>query len=471
MRHIDNITNQELLQRIFLKHSYGFEKQKDIAQRIKTDPAYKRIIIEKLDKIRIKKGGKKIAELQRLRARKTIDKKIGMGVKIGESSIDFAELRRDTPNTTAWIYNGFSSFLRETVNQTTNAIKTTKDYVTGFKLPRINFSRFTGDNTENIWKEFERKLKDPKTSPERRRVITAAIRAKKENEKFNRGCHKRFCFGFATASLLLAPVSLAAFLAYNNLTEKNQNPFTNLEKKVVEKIDFFPQQLIRDVSGFLRKVSYMGNDNVDSEPLFAISDPYLIKKVKVRCDKKIEDPWEISGLNLFLYNIESYEPYIEKAYKDLGIPKTLTRAFIREESNGNKYAKSPVGARGLMQLMPDTARKYGLTINKRVDERLNPEKNIAAGTKYLRDLIDLYEGDTAKAIASYNWGENAVMDIYVGLGYEKDNLPRETMWKAIRGPLPRETQEFVQKVLDTQLRLQHLEKRVGCLGIPRIIEV
>jgi soluble lytic murein transglycosylase-like protein len=80
----------------------------------------------------------------------------------------------------------------------------------------------------------------------------------------------------------------------------------------------------------------------------------------------------------------------------------LIHSMIKVESNYNVRAVSPKGARGLMQLVPSTARRFG------VSDAFNPRENIDGGVKYLRYLLDLYGGNYPLALAAYNAGEGAV---------------------------------------------------------------
>ncbi len=84
------------------------------------------------------------------------------------------------------------------------------------------------------------------------------------------------------------------------------------------------------------------------------------------------------------------------------MPPELVHSVIKAESNYNTLAVSPKGAQGLMQLMPDTARRFG------VANAFDPIDNIQGGVKYLKYLLDLYKGDYKLALAAYNAGEGAV---------------------------------------------------------------
>ena len=91
-----------------------------------------------------------------------------------------------------------------------------------------------------------------------------------------------------------------------------------------------------------------------------------------------------------------------------GVNPSLVRAIIQTESDFRVKAKSQAGAMGLMQLMPSTARRFGVL------DIFNPYQNITGGVKYLKCLSNLFKGDISKVIAAYNAGETAVMK-YKGL--------------------------------------------------------
>jgi soluble lytic murein transglycosylase-like protein len=98
-----------------------------------------------------------------------------------------------------------------------------------------------------------------------------------------------------------------------------------------------------------------------------------------------------------------YAGYIQEAAQANNVEPALIRAVIAAESGYDSFARSSKGAVGLMQLMPETARRYS------VRNRLDPAQNIHGGTRYLRDLLRMFDNDLRLAVAAYNAGEEAVV--------------------------------------------------------------
>lgn len=88
--------------------------------------------------------------------------------------------------------------------------------------------------------------------------------------------------------------------------------------------------------------------------------------------------------------------------KNYGVDPALVRAVIKTESNFNRWAVSNKGALGLMQLIPETGRRYG------VRDFFDPEQNIDGGVHYLSFLLDKFNGNLDLSLAAYNAGENLV---------------------------------------------------------------
>lgn len=127
-----------------------------------------------------------------------------------------------------------------------------------------------------------------------------------------------------------------------------------------------------------------------------------------------------------------------------GLPAELT-GVIKVESGGNRLALSPKGARGLWQFMPETARRYGLTVSVANDERTDPEKSTHAAARYLKDLYGLF-GDWRLALAGYNAGEQRVQTAVRRAGTPD--------FGKLAHLLPRETQNYVPAVMSAFGRLQ-----------------
>ena len=119
---------------------------------------------------------------------------------------------------------------------------------------------------------------------------------------------------------------------------------------------------------------------------------------------------------------KAYDPFVSASAYKHSVPVDLVHSIIQAESNYDPNAVSAKGAVGLMQLMPDTARAYG------VANPFDPSQNIEGGVRYLKDLIKLFDRSTSKVLAAYNAGQEAIKK-YGGV------------------PPYRETRTYIQRVM------------------------
>ncbi len=132
-----------------------------------------------------------------------------------------------------------------------------------------------------------------------------------------------------------------------------------------------------------------------------ITDKYASQQRYTLCDRD-----EKTGSNM--------NSLIDRVAEKVSLAPELIHSIVSAESAYNPTAVSQAGAQGLMQLMPETAAELG------VKDSFDPAENLMAGSKYLKQLLDKYDGDLDHALAAYNWGQGNV-DRH-GL----ENMPQET---------------------------------------------
>ncbi|VUD68859.1 Membrane-bound lytic murein transglycosylase F [Thalassocella blandensis] len=137
--------------------------------------------------------------------------------------------------------------------------------------------------------------------------------------------------------------------------------------------------------------------------------------------------WDIPSKQSYSKNFKANKARVKSLIADtateVGLAQHIIYSVIHAESLFNPLAESHAGAAGLMQLMPATAERYG------VSDRFNPRQNIRGGSRYLKDLLALFNNDMELALAAYNAGEQTVIRY------------------GNKIPPYRETQQYVKKVL------------------------
>ena len=174
----------------------------------------------------------------------------------------------------------------------------------------------------------------------------------------------------------------------------------------------------------------LNNDKIQS------FDSVLKKSAQVKFGDLLTNPSTRVNANIYsakaetatdkISTREQIKGLVSRISKKHGVDEKLVNALIKQESGFNPNAKSKVGAMGLMQLMPATAK--GLGVNNAMD----PEQNVEGGVKYLKSMLNKYNGNVILALAAYNAGPGAV-DNYDGV------------------PPYKETQNYVKSILSNYL--------------------
>lgn len=159
----------------------------------------------------------------------------------------------------------------------------------------------------------------------------------------------------------------------------------------------------------------------DRYQLFANAGPVMDNDIKLAVGMPDSNLGNLGSLGLYQYgggsapaavqrrllsstNLARFEATIRKHANTHGVDVNLVKAVMAAESGFNSTAISPKNAMGLMQVIPPTAARYGVS----ADQLMNPERNIYAGVRYLRDLSRMFQGRPDLIIAAYNAGEGAV---------------------------------------------------------------
>lgn len=156
--------------------------------------------------------------------------------------------------------------------------------------------------------------------------------------------------------------------------------------------------------------------------------------------------WNRSQIILWLKRSRRYLPYIEKILKESGLPEDIKYISVAESAL-LPHIRSRKGAVGLWQFMDGTGRKYGLKINRSIDERRSIFASTAAAVRYFKDLYEMFES-WELAAAAYNMGEDRLMA----------EMLEQNINNYYQLYLPLETQRYIFRTLSIKLILQQPEK-------------
>jgi soluble lytic murein transglycosylase len=220
----------------------------------------------------------------------------------------------------------------------------------------------------------------------------------------------------------------------------------------------FKDEALKEVKALLKN-----NRDIENIPLFCkILYELGDYSTSVRLISKISDKFNFPEL---LYP-QAYKDIVLKVTERLDINPYLIFAIMREESRFDSFAHSPAGALGLMQLMPETAKKHGKKIGimlKKDSELFEPEKNILIGSFYFKNLIEEFKNPVL-AIAAYNAGENAVQ------AWLKDNSYKDI--DEFLEDIPyAETKAYVQRVVVSYFEYLRINKALTQESVLKIIKI
>ena len=173
-------------------------------------------------------------------------------------------------------------------------------------------------------------------------------------------------------------------------------------------------------------------------------------------EMKYEVLYPHSSFNEMMAVTNTFQSQIREAAKEFGLPSDLVSGMVFVENGGGVDQTSDAGARGPAQLLPDTARQYGLLVNEEVDERTNPDKCFLAMCNYLSDLRDKFGGDLGIAVWGYHAGDGNVYGTLRAYFQDTEGIDLGDIISDSADEAMRVAQAYSQKIKQTKLNIHRL---------------
>lgn len=210
---------------------------------------------------------------------------------------------------------------------------------------------------------------------------------------------------------------------------------------------------LADVAALLREA--LPQFRIDPEDVPAFFQQQVRKRLYDYAESSRAD------LQTMLQRAAPYLPSIKLMLKQQNLPSYFAYVPLVESAFQTHAGRSDSGARGLWQLLPDTARAYGLRVSRQVDDRLDPLRATRAASHYLRELQETFGFDAPLLVlAAYNCGEN-------GLSRAMMRGRTRDIWSLMRqGQIPYRTRDFLVKMVALWVVLAHAERFQLTLDVP-----
>jgi soluble lytic murein transglycosylase-like protein len=187
-----------------------------------------------------------------------------------------------------------------------------------------------------------------------------------------------------------------------------------------------------------------------------LEDPDLQEYVSRRIDYIKNNEGKLNETNQIFSRASQFEDYIKK--HSLKIDSTVSTSLLGKESSGNPdVPPSKKKAKGISQMLSETAREMGLIVNEGIDQRLDPEYSIKGGLGYLQMQFERVGSNLIYALAAYNWGPNGIDGKHRELVKARDFSWEKFSSRRARFPLPTETRKYIRDILAYSEMLRNSE--------------